>query len=268
MRIAIPCDEPDLKANVGSRLGTSRYLLVVDLRTNEIEAVPNAGTPGQGSGGIGAVVIAVSKKVDAILTGYCSPTAEKYLSASGITVVTGVSGTVEGAVERYKKGEFARDVGIGAKSESAEAGVDRAAVFSALRRSFNQFVNLVPMLAGIVLLIGLFNALVSREFLASLFSGNPGQDTLWGACFGSIFTGNPINSYIIAGELLHSGISLFAATALIISWVSVGLIQLPAEAGALGRKFALVRNGVSFVLSMAIAFATVIVLNLIRGWFL
>jgi predicted Fe-Mo cluster-binding NifX family protein len=66
--------------------------MVVDLRTMAVEAVPYPGGSGQGAGGIRAVVLAISKNVDAVLTGYCSPTAEKYLSANGIEVLTGVSG--------------------------------------------------------------------------------------------------------------------------------------------------------------------------------
>ena len=33
MKIAIPADKPDLEAKVGTRLGTSQYLLIVDLKT-------------------------------------------------------------------------------------------------------------------------------------------------------------------------------------------------------------------------------------------
>jgi hypothetical protein len=98
-----------------------------------------------------------------------------------------------------------------------------------------------------------------------MFSGNKIQDTLLGACIGSIFAGNPINSYIIGGELLEHGVSLFAVTALILTWVTVGLIQLPAEIVALGKKFALVRNAISFVFAIIIAITTVGVLNLIKG---
>jgi hypothetical protein len=102
---------------------------------------------------------------------------------------------------------------------------------------------------------------VSRELLSGIFSGHAVLDTLWGACFGSVIAGNPINSYIIGGELLDYGVSLFAVTALVISWVSVGLIQLPAEMVALGKKFAVVRTAASFVMAVIIAMATVTMVN-------
>ncbi len=265
MRIAISSDKPDLEARVGSRLGTSKYLMVVDLRTMAVEAVPYPGESGQGAGGIRAVVLAISKNIDAVLTGYCSPTAEKYLSANGIEVLTGVSGTVAEAVQQYKKGDLQRRMGVVRKSESGGAKIDRRTLFLALKNSSNQFINLLPIMVGVVLLIGLFNAFASKELLSYLFSGNRALDTLWGACFGSFFTGNPINSYIIGGELLEYGVSLFAVTALIMAWVTVGLAQLPAEISALGSRFALVRNAISFALSIAIAFATVGISNFITG---
>ena len=63
--------------------------------------------------------------------------------------------------------------------------------------------------------------------------------------------------------MLEYGVSLFAVTALIIAWVTAGLVQLPAEIAALGRRFALTRNAVSFALSIAIAIFTVVVLNFV-----
>ena len=239
--------------------------MVVDLGTMAVEAVPYPGGSGQGGGGIQAVVLAISKKFDAVLTGYCSPTAEKYLTANGIEILTGVSGTVAEVIKQYKKGDLQKHVTIGRKSESGGSKINRFTLFHALKTSSNQLINLLPMLAGVVLLIGLFNAFVSKKFLSYLFSGNRALDALWGACFGSFFTGNPINSYIIGGELLEYGVSLFAVTALIVAWVTVGLAQLPAEISALGGRFALVRNAISFALSIAIAFATVGILNFITG---
>lgn len=153
----------------------------------------------------------------------------------------------------------------GGRGQAGEAGSGRRRYSLAFRKSARQFANLLPMLAGVVLLIGLFNTFVSREVLASVFSGDPALDTLRGAGFGSILAGNPINSYIIGGELLKNDVSLYAVTALVITWVTVGLVQLPAEIAALGRRFGLVRNGLCFALSIPIAILTVLILTLGGG---
>jgi len=263
LRIAISAEGPDLKARVGDRFGLSQYLVIVDSETMAFEAVPNPGGSGRRGAGIQAVVIAITKEVNTVLTGYISPTAKRHLSANGIGVLTGVSGTVAEVLEKYRKGDLQKHMGVVQKSESRGAEIDRVALVHALRSSANQFGNILPILVGVVLLIGIFNAFVSKELISSVFSGNTVLDTLWGACFGSIFAGNPINSYIIGGELLEYGISLFAVTALIIAWVTVGLVQLPVEIAALGSRFALARNAISFALSIAIAILTVVILNFI-----
>ena len=265
MKIAISAEGPGLEARVGERLGTSQYLIFVNLVTMEIEAVPNPGSSGGSGAGMQVVALALSKKVNAVLTGYCSPTAERYLLSHDIKVFRGVSGVVAELVEKFKTGNLLDHPEVIQEPKLIGARVNKPTLLQALTRSYNQFMNLLPILLGVVLLIGLFNAFVSREFVSLMFSGNKGQDTLLGASIGSIFAGNPINSYIIGGELLEHGVSLFAVTALIITWVTVGLIQLPAEMVALGRKFALVRNATSFVLAMLIAITTVGVLDLIKG---
>ena len=113
--------------------------------------------------------------------------------------------------------------------------------------------------------MGLFQNFISERHLASIFSGNMFLNTLWGACAGSVLAGNPINSYVVADELLRNNVGFFAVTAFMVTWVTVGLVQLPAEASALGKKFALLRNGLSFVLSIPVALVTVLILNLLPG---
>ena len=263
MRIAIPADGPNLNAQVGYKFGTSQYLVIVDLETGDFEAVPNPGASAQRGAGMQAIVLAISKNVKTVLTGYCSPTAYNHLKTNGIEVLTGLSGTVGEVVEKYKRGDLKKSVESRAESSSKETKINKSALIHASRSSARQFITLLPIMIGVVLLIGLFNTFVSKDFLTSIFSGNMALDTLWGACFGSILAGNPINSYVIGGALLQYDISLFAVTALIITWVTVGLVQLPAEIAALGRRFALLRNGLSFILSIPIAIITVIILNLI-----
>jgi uncharacterized membrane protein YraQ (UPF0718 family) len=73
---------------------------------------------------------------------------------------------------------------------------------------------------------------------------------------------SPFTSYIIGGELRQEGVSMLAITAFIVVWVTVGIIQLPAEALMLGKRFAIARNAVSFFVSIVIAFLTVLTLGM------
>ncbi|GAH89897.1 unnamed protein product [marine sediment metagenome] len=80
---------------------------------------------------------------------------------------------------------------------------------------------------------------------------------------GSVLAGNPLTSYVLGGELLKQGMSLVAVTSFLVAWVTVGLVQLPAEAIMLGKKFAILRNIFSFAFSMLVAMTTVFVLGLL-----
>ena len=266
MKIAISADGSNLDAKVARRFGASEYLLIIDMDGAEFEAIPNPASTRQHGAGVQAIVLAVSKGAKAVLTGYCSPAIANQLRANGIEVLTGMTGTVKDAVEQYKEGRLERMSAREAQLSSATAIVDKAVLVNAVRSAARQFVTLLPVLIGVVLLIGLFDVFVSEEMLTSIFSGKVALDTLWGACFGSIFAGNPINSYVIGGELLKYGVSLFAVTAFIITWVTVGLVQLPAEIAAFGKRFAILRNGLSFVLAIPMAILTVMILNLVERW--
>jgi len=265
MKIAISADGADLEARVAQKFGTSKYLVIVDLDSGGFEAVANPGASEQRGAGVQAVVLAISKGVKVVLIGWCSPAIRHQLTTNGIEVISGLSGTVGEVVEKYRKGDLLKQMQAEAEPAARRHRVNRVTLLQAARSSTRQFASLLPILIGVVLLIGLFNAFVSKELLASILSGTPMLDTLRAACFGSILAGNPINSYVIGRELLKHGASLFAVTALIIMWVTVGLVQLPAEIAALGRKFALVRNAISFVLFTGVAVLTVVVFNLIIG---
>lgn len=120
-----------------------------------------------------------------------------------------------------------------------------------------------PILLGVVLLVSFANVALPSVFYARVFSGNSLIDPVIGAAIGSVAAGNPITSYIIGGELLKQGVSLLAVTAFIVAWVTVGVVTLPAEILMLGRKFAIVRNILSFFSAILIAILTILILNIL-----
>ena len=120
-----------------------------------------------------------------------------------------------------------------------------------------------PMIIGTILLVSLVNTLIPKSFYTIIFQKNIILDSLIGSVIGSISLGNPIISYIFGGEFLSQGISLIAVTAFLVAWVTVGVIQLPAEATILGKKFAFLRNITSFIFSIIVAIVTVLILNII-----
>ena len=120
-----------------------------------------------------------------------------------------------------------------------------------------------PVIAGVLLLVGLLNTLIPKSAYTAVFSKIPILDSFLGSAIGSILAGSPITSYILGGELLQQGVSLVAVTAFIVAWVTVGVVQLPAESMLLGKKFALVRNATAFIMTIVVALATVAIVSMI-----
>lgn len=135
-----------------------------------------------------------------------------------------------------------------------------AIILQSAKKTLNAIKRSISILIGVILLIAFFINAIPPEFYHRAFTDNNTINAFIGATIGSISAGSPINSYIIGGELLQQNISLFAVTAFILSWVTVGIIQLPAESMMLGKKFALYRNSLSFITAIVIALLTVYLL--------
>ena len=137
-------------------------------------------------------------------------------------------------------------------------------IVNALFKAFKSFGTSLPIMLGVILVLGLFRAFVSKQMLSTVFTGELLRDTVIGALIGSISAGNPVNSYIIGGELVKENVSLIAITSFLVAWVTVGIIQFPAEATLLGRRFACVRNILGYILAILVSIATVKTLGIIQ----
>ncbi|MET0116834.1 MAG: hypothetical protein ABW090_05375 [Sedimenticola sp.] len=132
-----------------------------------------------------------------------------------------------------------------------------------LKKSAIGFLHVVPMMLTVILLVGLIKVLVTAEMLSALFTGNPLLDTLIGTFAGGVSAGQPIASYILGGELLDQGISLYAVSAFLLSWVTLGIVQLPMEVEMFGRRFTVARNLLSLLFAILLALLTTVTLALL-----
>jgi len=128
--------------------------------------------------------------------------------------------------------------------------------------SLKSLYTILPMLFAVIGLIGLFQAAVTPKMLHAVFNGTVLHDTFAGTLVGGVSVGQPFFSYIIGGELLKEGISLYAVTAFILAWVTLGIVQLPLEWTIFGGRFTIVRNLLSLLFALFIAFATVATLGI------
>lgn len=130
---------------------------------------------------------------------------------------------------------------------------------SALKKTVNALKKMTPVIIGVILAISIATTIIPNSYYSKLMNGTY-LDLLTGTILGSVAAGNPITSYIIGGEALTNGASLLGVLAFIISWVTVGMIQFPAEAALLGKKFAISRNIISFIFAMIISIITVLII--------
>jgi predicted Fe-Mo cluster-binding NifX family protein len=107
MKIAISANGSTLDAGLDPRFGRCQQFIVADPETGEFEVLDNSSAGAAGGAGISAAQMIVKKGVEAVLTGNCGPNAHQVLSAAGIKVITGVSGTVKDAIAAYKLGTYA-----------------------------------------------------------------------------------------------------------------------------------------------------------------
>ncbi len=134
----------------------------------------------------------------------------------------------------------------------------------ALKKAATGFLAMAPMLLGVIGLLGIVQTYITPDIMASIFGRGVFTDTVIGTFSGAISSGNPAISYMIGGELLEEGTSLYAVTAFILSWVTLGFVQLPAEAAALGVRFTIYRNLLSLIMTVIIAITAVVTIGVIK----
>jgi len=106
MKVAVSATGPSLDSPIDPRFGRCQYLLIVDSESLDFEAVENPAVMAPGGAGIQAAELVANMGTRAVITGNCGPNAYQVLSAAGIDVFVGASGTVREVIEAYRKGEL------------------------------------------------------------------------------------------------------------------------------------------------------------------
>ena len=106
MKICVSASLDSLDSAVDSRFGRCLYFVIVDSETMEYSAIPNDSTNASHGAGIQTAQTVANMGVKVVITGNVGPNAFNVLHATGIKIVTGVSGSIREAVEKYKRGQL------------------------------------------------------------------------------------------------------------------------------------------------------------------
>jgi len=104
MRIAVTAQGGELSSELDPRFGRARWFVIVDTETGEHEGIDNSeGVDASSGAGIASGQRIIDSGAEAVITGHCGPNAERVLTSAGIKIVERTGGTVEEAVDSFKR---------------------------------------------------------------------------------------------------------------------------------------------------------------------
>jgi len=115
MKIAVTSNGKNPNSQVDPRFGRAAYFIIVDTETMDFDTVENESVAAGGGAGITSAKLVTDAGAEAVLTGNCGPNAERTLTAGGVKLYTGLTGTVAEAVELFKTGKLTQATGPNVK---------------------------------------------------------------------------------------------------------------------------------------------------------
>ncbi len=131
---------------------------------------------------------------------------------------------------------------------------DRDKTRQSLRVAVKSFIRILPTVLIIIVVIGLLLAFVTTDQISRFIGGQSGFGGLLAiTAAGAVLHIPALLSFPLAASLLQSGAGVAAVAAFITSLTMIGVVTLPLEIKELGKKMAFLRNGLSFIIAIAIA---------------
>jgi len=106
MKIAVSSSGKDLDSQIDPRFGRCAYFLIVNTDDMSFEVFSNASGALSGGAGIQAAQFVVSKGAKSVITGNCGPKAAQVLSAAGVEMYLGNTGTARESLDKYISGKL------------------------------------------------------------------------------------------------------------------------------------------------------------------
>jgi uncharacterized membrane protein YraQ (UPF0718 family) len=125
----------------------------------------------------------------------------------------------------------------------------------ALLKAWNSFKNILPMLLGVILLIGLILSILDTNLISRIIGEKSGVlGVLLASVLGSVTLIPGFIAFPTAALLLEGGAGYIQIAAFVQTLMMVGIVTLPLEIKYFDKKVAILRNAISFVLSIGLAY--------------
>ena len=125
----------------------------------------------------------------------------------------------------------------------------------ALLKAWNSFKNILPMLLGVILLIGLILSILDTSLISRIIGEKSGVlGVLLASILGSVTLIPGFIAFPTAALLLEGGAGYIQIAAFVQTLMMVGIVTLPLEIKYFDKKVAILRNAISFVLSIGVAY--------------
>jgi uncharacterized membrane protein YraQ (UPF0718 family) len=135
----------------------------------------------------------------------------------------------------------------------------------ALVKAWNSFKNLLPLLLGVVLLVGLMLSILDTSLISRIIGERSGPfGVLLASLVGSITLIPGFIAFPTAALLLTGGAGYIQIAAFVQTLMMVGIVTLPMEIKYFNKKIAIFRNLISFVLSIGVAYIIGFILGIWR----
>ena len=131
---------------------------------------------------------------------------------------------------------------------------DRGRTKQSVVVALKSFIRILPTVFIIIVIIGLLMAFVPPDQISRFIGEQAGFGGLLAiAALGAVLHIPALISFPLAASLLQSGAGVASVAAFITTLTMVGVVTLPLEIKELGKKMALLRNGLSFIIAIIIA---------------
>ena len=130
---------------------------------------------------------------------------------------------------------------------------DKEKAIKSLKIAGRSFIKILPMAFIIIIVIGLILGFISPDMISQYMGDDSGiLGVLIVGVFGALMYIPALLSFPLAASFLDGGASITTVATFILTLTMVGTVTISLEIRELGKKIALLRNGISFIIAIII----------------